>query len=323
MTKKNILIVGGAGYIGSHVNKVLHDRGFNTVVFDNLSRGNKNAVIAGDFIEGDMANMTDLQKVFGNFSFDAVMHFAALTDVGESIHQPSMYYQNNVVNTLNLLNSMIQHKVKYFIFSSSAAIFGMPQSKTIKEDHPCNPINPYGQTKLMVEHILKDFDQAYGLKSCSLRYFNAAGGDPDGVIKYTKRKENNLIPLVLNSLKSDNGKVTIFGNDYPTNDGTCIRDYIHVYDLADAHIKGMDKLFTGGASSFYNLGNGQGYSVKDVLKAAEEVTGKKVHAIEGSRRAGDPPVLVADAKKAHQELNWDPKYPKLETIISHAWNAMR
>jgi len=323
MTKKTILVVGGAGYIGSQVNKLLNQRGYHTVVFDNLSRGNKNAVIAGDFALGDMANLADLENVFHSYKIHAVMHFAAFTDVGESFIHPSRYYQNNVVNTLNLLNTMLQHHVKYFIFSSSAAIFGLPQEKSINEEHPTLPINPYGHTKLMVETILKDFDHAYGLKSCCLRYFNAAGGDPEGAIKSFKRKETNLIPLVLRSLQDPNGKITIYGIDYPTIDGTCIRDYIHVYDLSEAHITGMEKLLAGTPSSFYNLGNGNGYSVREVIQAAEKVTGLPVNVVEGDRRPGDPSVLVANAQKAHKELNWKPKYPDLEKMIQHAWQAMK
>lgn len=318
---KQVLVVGGAGYIGSHVNKMLNQAGYQTVVFDNLSRGDQRSVTHGIFVEGDLAFPDDLDKLFRNYSFDAVLHFAALTDVGESVHNPALYYRNNVAYTLNLLSAMVRYNINHLVFSSSAAIFGIPKDKLIKESHPVHPINPYGQSKLMVETILKDFDQAYGLRSCSLRYFNAAGGDPDGQIKNFKKKENNLIPLTLKSLLDPKGKITVFGTDYPTPDGTCIRDYIHVCDLGEAHILGMEKLLGGSSSSHYNLGNGRGYSVLEVIKAAETVTGLKVNAIKGPRRAGDPAVLVADSSKAESELGWQPKYPDLETMIDHAWKA--
>lgn len=319
---KTILVVGGAGYIGSHVNKRLHQHGYDTVVFDNLSRGNVKNVIYGTFVEGDLANIDDLKKVFGMHVFDGFMHFAAFTDVGESVKNPSIYYQNNVTNTLNLLNVAIDHGVKTFVFSSSAAIFGMPQSSCISEEHPCNPINPYGRTKLIVENILHDFDAAYGLKSCCLRYFNAAGADPEGELKWYERKENNLIPLLLKSLKDPTQKVTLFGTDYPTHDGSCIRDYIHVFDLAEAHISGLEQLFANQTSSAYNLGNGRGFSVYEVIKAVENICGHTLPIIEGPRRPGDPPILVADAGKASKELLWKPCYPEIEIMVVHAYAAM-
>lgn len=321
MVKKNILIVGGAGYIGSHVNKMLYQAGYETVVFDNLSHGDQRAATHGFFIEGDTANPTALDTLFKKHHIDAVMHFAAYIDVGESVRDPSKYYTNNVTNTLNLLNAMLRHSVKTFIFSSSAAVYGIPKEIPIVESHPCHPINPYGYSKLMVETILSDFDKAYGLKSCSMRYFNAAGGDPDGEIKNYKRKEHNLIPLILKSLKKKES-VTIFGTDYPTPDGTCIRDYIHVCDLANAHISAMEHIIKGAPSSIYNLGNGNGFSVRQVIHAVEKVTGLKVHVIEGDRRPGDPAILVANAQKAIHELKWNPQFSALETMIEHAWKAI-
>jgi len=323
MSKKKILVVGGAGYIGSHVNKLLNEAGYETVVFDNLSTGNRKAVTRGLFIQGDMANLDDLERLFSTHKFDAVMHFAACIDVGESVLDPAKYYVNNVVNTLNLLQTMLRHHVKVFIFSSTAAIFGNPEQPEITEEHSCHPINPYGESKLMVEKILRDFDHAYGLKYCALRYFNAAGGDPDGEIPNLKKKESNLIPAVLRSLKNPSATITIFGDDYPTRDGTGVRDYIHIYDLGAAHITAMKQLLDGGNSACYNLGNGQGFSVKEVIESAEHVTGLKVNSKIGPRREGDPAILLANSAKATQALRWRPQYPELETMIRHAWTALQ
>lgn len=321
MKQKIILVVGGAGYIGSHVNKMLNQAGYKTVVLDNLSKGDSRSVIKGTFVQGDMGKEEDLDKIFTTYPIDAVFHFAAFTDVGESVEHPYNYYKNNLCNTLNLLNAMLRYQIKTFIFSSTAAIFGEPQAKKIEEDHPCHPINPYGQSKLMVENILKDFDKAYGIKFCALRYFNAAGGDPDGELKNYQKKSNNLIPIVLNCIKNDK-PVTIFGTDYPTLDGTCIRDYIHIWDLGNAHITAMEELWNGAPSNFYNLGNGEGYSVREVIHAAERVTRHSVELIEGRRRPGDPPILIADATKARVDLRWEIRYPRLEEMIEHAWNAI-
>lgn len=322
MNSKKVLVVGGAGFIGSHVNKMLHQAGYETVVFDNLSRGDERAVTQGTFVLGDMANEQDLSSLFSSHQFDAVMHFAALTDVGESVSHPGLYYTNNVTCTIQLLKHMIQHNVLNFIFSSSAAVYGVPSGSLISENSPCAPINPYGRTKLIVEEILKDFHDAYGLNYCALRYFNAAGGDPDGEIKNYKTKENNLIPLALKSLIEPNGSIKVFGNDYPTPDGTCIRDYIHVMDLGAAHILAMETLLDGGHSDVYNLGNGNGFSVKEVLKAIETVTGRSLNIIPVGRRPGDPVALVADAQKANTRLHWQPRYAALELMILHAWQAM-
>lgn len=320
---KTVLIVGGAGFIGSHVNKMLHQAGYKTVILDNLSSGDRRAVTHGIFIEGDIADTRCLNHIFQTYPIAAVLHFAALIDVGESILNPAGYYQNNVAATLNLLDAMRNHRINIFIFSSTAAVYGVPQENLISEQHPCRPINPYGESKLMVEKILRDYDHAYGFKSCCLRYFNAAGGDPEGEIKNFKKKESNLIPIALQSLTKPEGTLTIFGTDYPTSDGTCVRDYIHVWDLAAAHIKAMEKLMAGSNSSFYNLGNGSGFTVREVISAVEKTTGKKLKVLEGGRRPGDPPILVADANKAKKELNWQPVYPSLELMVKHAWESRK
>lgn len=322
MDAKKILVVGGAGFIGSHVNKQLNLAGYETVIFDNLSRGDARAVTRGSFVQGDMADEKELTSLFEMHAFSAVMHFAALTDVGESVLNPSLYYANNVFCTLNLLECMLKHHVKRLIFSSTAAVYGTPQEPFIRESSACLPINPYGRSKLMAEQIMQDFEKAYGLRYCALRYFNAAGGDPDGEIKNYKKKENNLIPLALRSLLSSDGKVTLFGTDYDTPDGTCIRDYIHVEDLGSAHILAMERLLDGGPSDIYNLGNGNGFSVKEVLAAVEKVTGHRLNVVEGGRREGDPAILVANAEKAHQSLAWTPKHTSLEEMVEHAWKGM-
>ena len=317
---KFILIVGGAGFIGSHVNKMLHRAGYETIVLDNLSCGHREAVRYGIFIEGDLADTALLNHIFESYSIEAVMHFAAFIDVGESVINPAKYYLNNVVHTLNLLTAMQRYEVKNFIFSSTAAIFGYPLEPLIKEDHPCKPINPYGETKWIIEKMVRDFEAAYGLKFCCLRYFNAAGGDPEVEIKNHQIQTSNLIPRILLSLKKSDSIVTIYGNDYSTPDGTCIRDYIHIEDLGTAHILAMEQLLVGSSSKCYNLGNGQGFSVKEVIHAVESVLSRKVQVVEGERRLGDPPILLADPTKATHELNWHPRY-SLEEMIEHAWRA--
>lgn len=318
-----ILIVGGAGYIGSHVNEMLYRQGYQTIVLDNLSHGNREAVAHGTFIQGDLEDTRLLDEIFSTYKIDAVMHFAALKDVGESVKEPLRYYENNVANTLNLLSMMVKHRVNRMIFSSSAAIFGNPQEIPVSEEHPCHPINPYGKTKLMVEKILEDFDHAYGIRYSSLRYFNAAGGDPQGQIKNYQLTDSNLIPIILRNILKGNPSVTIFGTNYATPDGTCIRDYIHIEDLGTAHIAALENLLKGSSSSCYNLGNGNGFSVREVIAAAEKVTGIKIHVYEGARRPGDPAVLIASSDKAKQELHWNPQYSSLETIIQHAWEALQ
>ncbi len=322
MSKEKIMVVGGAGYIGSHVNKELHKAGYDTLVYDNLSTGNKNSVVAGTFVEGDIGDKEALKKVFKTYNISSVMHFAAFIDVEESVHNPAKYYHNNVVNTLTLLDTMLEHSINRFLFSSSAAIYGMPKADLIDENHETNPINPYGYTKLVVEKIMQDYDQAYGLCYCSLRYFNAAGGDPDKKLRNLKFKESNLIPVLLRNVRNDNAPSTVFGTDYPTRDGTCVRDFIHIIDLASAHIKGVERLLSGGDSQAYNLGNGKGYTVKEVIETTEKVTGIKLNIIEGPRRPGDPHALIADGSKAARELNWHPQY-SLEEMVDHAWAALK
>lgn len=321
MKQLPILVVGGAGFIGSHVNKQLHLQGYSTVVFDNLSRSNRQAVTDGEFIFGDIGSLSDLYKLFYKQRFAAVMHFAGLTDVGASIINPLQYYHDNVSNSLQLINLAIMHDVRVFIFSSSAAIFGNPEQATIDENHPKKPLSPYGHSKLMVEQFLADCDRAYGLKSCCLRYFNATGSDHLCRIANVRRHENNLIPLLFESLAENGKTVTLFGTDYPTFDGTCIRDYIHVSDLAKAHILGMEKIFQENRSFAYNLGNGQGYSVRQVIDSVARVTGQTPKVVDGARRPGDAAQLIADPTLAKRELGWESLYDDLDTMIDHAWKA--
>jgi len=315
-----ILIVGGAGYIGSHINKELNKQGYKTIVFDSLVKGHQEAVKWGEFYKGDLENIEDIRGVFKKYPIEAVLHFAAFIEVGESVKDPQKYYKNNVANTLNLFQVMLENDVKKIIFSSTAATFGNPQYSPIDEKHPQTPINPYGQAKLMVEKVLADYDLAYGLKSVALRYFNACGADLDGEIGENHSPESHLIPLILDAALGKREDIKIFGTDYPTPDGTCVRDYIHVNDLAQAHILALKKLMDGGESDRFNLGNGSGFSVKQVIEVAKKVTGVDFKVTEVERRAGDPPELVADSTKAKQVLKWQPQYADLETIISSAWN---
>jgi len=314
-----VLVVGGAGYIGSHMVKMLSLAGHDVMTLDNLSNGYQDAVKYGDFVEGDIANSELLDKLFSKNDFDGVMHFASYIQVGESVEKPSMYYRNNVTNTQTLLDAMVEHRVLNFIFSSTAATFGEPEYTPIDEKHSQNPINPYGHSKLMVEQILADFDHAYGLKSVSLRYFNAAGADPDGELGERHVPETHLIPLVLQAASGKRENITIFGNDYDTPDGTCVRDYIHINDLCSAHLLALEYLVEGGETKAYNMGNGQGYSIKEVIDVAKSVTGNDFTVIMGERRDGDPARLVADSALLQSSLGWKPEYPDLETIIRHAW----
>ena len=317
--KLMILIVGGAGYIGSHVNKMLNLHGFETVVFDNLSYGHRDFVKWGVFEEGDLGEINDLRRVFQKYPITAVMQFAAFTYVGESVEDPQKYYLNNLCNTLNLLEVMLEEKVNYFVFSSTCATYGDPVEIPITEDHPQNPISPYGKGKYMVEQVLEDYSKAYNLRYASLRYFNAAGADPDGEIGELHDPETHLIPLILDVALGNREDIKIFGTDYPTADGTCIRDYIHVLDLADAHIKALKYIQNNDLSDVFNLGNGQGFSVKEVIDTVEKVTGKKIKASEVGRRPGDPPVLVGSALKARKLLGWQPRFNDLSLIIDTAW----
>ncbi len=315
----NILIVGGAGYIGSHMVKALSEKKCNITVLDNLSSGHRDAVLAGHLVVGDLSDLDCLDKIFADNAFDVVMHFASSIMVGESVEKPSLYYRNNVTNTQNLLDAMVKHDVKQFIFSSTAAIFGEPEYTPIDEKHPKTPINPYGRSKWMVEQILEDYDRAYGLKSICLRYFNAAGADSEGQLGERHDPETHLIPLVLQAASGNRDAITVFGRDYDTEDGTCIRDYIHVADLCQAHWLAIQNLQKHGNSGRYNLGNGNGFSVKQVIDVCLEVTGMEIKVTEGERREGDPAVLVADSSLARSVLGWQPQYGDLESIVSHAW----
>ena len=319
MTSPRILVVGGAGYIGSHMVKMLVAQGYSVTTLDNLSTGYRDAVSAGEFIQVDLADREVLATLFSRQPFDAVMHFASYIQVGESVKEPAKYYANNVTNTLNLLDAMVVNGIKRFIFSSSAAVYGDPHTVPIPEDHSKDPINPYGRSKLIVEQILADYDHAYGLKSVCLRYFNAAGADPGGELGERHEPETHLIPLVLRAASGRAPDIKVFGRDYDTPDGTCIRDYVHVEDLCSAHRLAIDGLMQGKASNAYNLGNGSGFSVAEVIAAAERVTGRTIPVIDEPRRAGDPPRLVADARRARDELAWRPQYDSLDTIIAHAW----
>lgn len=314
-----ILVVGGAGYIGSHVNKELSKRGYETIVLDNLSYGHRDAVKWGTFIPGDIEDKQQLRLVFSKYKIDAVMHFSAFIAVGESVTNPQKYYINNVCNTVNLLQIMLEYNVKYFIFSSTAATYGNPTESPIPETHSQKPINPYGRSKLMVEEILKDYDKAYGLKYSPLRYFNAAGADVEGEIGEMHDPETHLIPVILDAAIGRRESIKIFGTDYDTPDGTCIRDYIHVTDLADAHILALERLMKGGNSEAFNLGNGSGFSVREVIEMAKKVTGREIKIEEVDRRAGDPAVLLGGSDKAKSMLGWKPKYYELEKIVESAW----
>ncbi|MGB9937155.1 MAG: UDP-glucose 4-epimerase GalE [Methanobacterium sp.] len=314
-----ILIVGGAGYIGSHLNKEICNKGYETVVFDNLSYGHEDFVKWGIFEPGDLGNIEEIRRVFKKYPIEAVMHFAAFTYVGESVENPQKYYINNVKNTLNLLQVMLEEGVNHFVFSSTCATYGNPIEIPITETHPQNPINPYGRGKLIVEQVLKDYSDAYGLKYASLRYFNAAGADPDCEIGELHNPETHLIPLVLDAASGEREDIKIFGNDYDTPDGTCIRDYIHVTDLADAHILALQYLQNGGKSEVFNLGNGNGFSVKEVIETARKITGNEIREVAVERRSGDPPTLIGSSKKAIEMLGWNPKYHDLDSIIETAW----
>lgn len=316
----NILVCGGAGYIGSHMVKLLGKKGCKVVTFDNLSSGHADAVLSGTLVQGCLSNPSALQQLFQHHQFDAVMHFASSIQVGESVQQPAMYYQNNVSNTFNLLQCMAQFGIKHFIFSSTAATFGEPRYTPIDEQHPQQPINPYGRSKWMIEQALPDFDHAYGIKSVCLRYFNAAGADPDGQLGERHEPETHLIPLVLQAASGRRPSISVFGTDYDTSDGTCIRDYIHVHDLCEAHWLALQYLRQGGASQNFNLGNGQGFSVKQVIDTAKAVTGNAIDVVVGPRRAGDPARLVADSGLARRVLGWQPEHADIQAIVRDAWH---
>ncbi|MPZ46671.1 MAG: UDP-glucose 4-epimerase GalE [Betaproteobacteria bacterium] len=315
-----VLIVGGAGYIGSHMVQMLLERGHEPIVFDNLATGYREAVLGAPLVEADLADSSALDRVFEAHRFDGVMHFASFIQVGESVRDPAKYYRNNVANTLNLLDAMHRHGARNFIFSSTAAIFGEPDYVPIDEKHPQRPINPYGFSKYVVERALADYDRAYGLRSVCLRYFNAAGADPEGRIGERHEPESHLIPLVLQSASGRRPDIQVFGRDYDTPDGTCVRDYIHVVDLCEAHLLALDRLRDGASSSAYNLGNGNGFSVQEVIDCAERVTGIQIARVYAPRRVGDPAKLVADSRLVRSELGWKPRYDALQTIVGHAWS---
>ncbi|MBT4449917.1 MAG: UDP-glucose 4-epimerase GalE [Gammaproteobacteria bacterium] len=314
-----ILVVGGAGYIGSHMAKMLSKSGHHVVTLDNLSTGYRDAVKYGEFVEGDIADSSILDQVFSSTRFDGVMHFASYIEVGESVIDPGKYFRNNFSNTLNLLDAMVRHDVKNFIFSSTAAIFGEPDYVPIDEKHPKKPINPYGKSKLMVEQALEDYEKAHGLQSVCLRYFNAAGADPDGELGERHNPETHLVPLILQAASGRRDAISIFGRDYPTADGSCVRDYIHIVDLCSAHLIALTKLVKGSGSKRYNLGNGNGFSVIEVIEVVKKVTSRSFNVIEAERRPGDPATLVADSTLARSELNWVPEYDDLSVITQHAW----
>jgi len=318
-SQMNVLVTGGAGYIGSHMVKMLLDEGHNVTVVDDLSNGHRDAVLGGTFIQADICDPNVLDKLLSSTRFNAVMHFAAFIEVGESVLHPEKYYANNTAKTLCLLEAMVRHGIQKFVFSSTAAVYGEPETKKITEDHPRRPINPYGNSKFMVEQVIEEMSRANKLHYVSLRYFNAAGAHPDGILGERHDPESHLIPLILQAASGRRKSISIYGNDYQTPDGTAIRDYIHVMDLCDAHLLALKHLHGKGKSSVFNLGNGDGYSVNQVIEAAKRITGREFRVIDAPRRKGDSAVLVADSAKAVRELGWQPRYADLDTIISHAW----
>jgi len=320
--KPTILVTGGAGYIGSHTVLALKRTGYEVVILDNLVYGHRDLVekvLQVELVAGDTSDRALLDKLFQNHDIAAVMHFSAYAYVGESVTDPAKYYRNNVLGTLVLLEAMLAASIKKFVFSSTCATYGVPEVVPIPENHSQNPINPYGATKLMVERILCDFDVAYNLKSVRFRYFNAAGADRNGLLGEDHNPETHLIPLVLLTALGKRESISIFGTDYPTPDGTCVRDYIHVSDLADAHVLGLEYLLQGSDSEVFNLGNGLGFSVREVISAAQEVTGLTIPVQECDRRLGDPPSLIGSSEKARKILGWQPQYPGIKDIVLHAW----
>ncbi|WP_342316963.1 UDP-glucose 4-epimerase GalE [Lysobacter sp. FW306-1B-D06B] len=318
-----VLVCGGAGYIGSHMVRRLSRDGIEPVVFDNLSTGHREAVGDAPFVQGDLLERDDLRALFAQYRFDAVMHFCARSLVGESMTQPYAYYENNVAGTLNLLQAMHEAGVGKLVFSSTAAVFGVPESDLIDESHPRQPINPYGASKLMVERILEDAGRAYGLRSVALRYFNAAGASPQGDIGESHEPETHLIPNMLRAATGKGPSLKVFGNDYATPDGTCVRDYVHVDDLADAHSRALAFMATHEGAHAFNLGNGSGFSVLEMIRAASDVVGSEIPYDLAPRRAGDPDRLVASSAKAQRELGWAPRYTDVAEIVETAWRWHR
>ena len=321
-TKPTILVTGGAGYIGSHAVLALKRAGYGVVILDNLSYGHPELVkdvLQVELVVGDTSDRSLLDKLFTTHNISAVMHFAAYIAVGESVRDPAKYYRNNVTGSLTLLEAMVAANIKKFVFSSTCAIYGMPQEIPMTENHPRNPLSPYAASKYMVEQILADFDLAYDLKSVSFRYFNASGADPSGLLGEDHHPETHLIPLALLTALKKRQSLAIFGTDYDTHDGTAIRDYIHVSDLADAHVLGLEYLLNDGDSEVFNLGNGNGFSVREVIETALKVTEKEIVAQESDRRPGDAPILIGSSAKAKKILKWNPQYADLNKIIFHAW----
>lgn len=314
-----VLVTGGAGYIGSHTVRELKKAGFEILIYDNLSTGHREAVEGFNLVVGDLEDKGKLKKTFENFKPEAVIHFAGSIEAGESVTDPQRFFKNNLVNSLNLLEVMVEKGIKEIIFSSSAAVYGEPEKNPVTEKTPPRPTNPYGLTKLMFEQILEAYDKAYGLKSISLRYFNAAGADPSGEIGADHKLKTHLITIVMLAALGKTGSIRIFGTDYKTSDGTCVRDYIHVNDLASAHVLALQKLKKEKTSDIYNLGTGQGYSVREVIETAKKVTGINFKIVEEGRRAGDPEAYFASSLKAQEELSWRPKFPTLKEIIETAW----
>ncbi|MEO1672976.1 MAG: UDP-glucose 4-epimerase GalE [Cyanobacteria bacterium J06631_2] len=320
--RQTILVTGGAGYIGSHAALALKNAGYNVIILDNLSYGHQEIVddvLQVKLVLGDTSDRPLLDKLFTEHQIDAVMHFAAYIAVGESVNEPGKYYSNNVASTLNLLEAMLAHGINKIVFSSTCAVYGMPKEVPMTESHPHNPLSPYAASKDMVERILQDFDTAFNLKSVAFRYFNACGADPGGKLGEDHTPETHLIPLALLTALGKRDKLYIFGTDYDTPDGTCVRDYIHVNDLADAHVLGLEYLLSGGESEIFNLGNGNGFSVREVIETARQVTGLEIVAEESDRRPGDAPILVGSSEKVRSMLGWNPNYADLRQIISHAW----
>jgi len=321
--KDPVLVTGGAGYIGAHACKALARAGYTPITYDNMVYGHAAAVKWGPLEEGDISDSARLEAVMRKYNPKAVMHFAAYAYVGESVTNPSKYYRNNVAGTLTLLETMRSCSIDEIIFSSTCATYGMPKQIPIVEDHPQDPINPYGRTKLMIEWILKDFAAAYDMRYVSLRYFNAAGADPDAEIGEDHDPETHLIPLVLDVASGKRAQIEIFGTDYDTPDGTCIRDYIHVTDLAEAHVLALEYLFSGGNSDVFNLGNGTGFSVKEVIATASKISDCDFACAESNRRAGDPPILIGSSDKIRKILGWNPVYNSLDSIIESAWRWLK
>ena len=323
MSSAKVIVTGGAGYIGSHAVKALAEAGYDVLTYDNLSTGHHEAVLSGEFVEGDLADKNLLDKTIREFAPDIVMSFAASIQVEESMREPFMYYRNNVVNTLTLVETMLKNGVNKFIFSSTAATYGAPGLSPIPEETPAAPINPYGASKVMVERFLKDLSLLGKLDYMALRYFNVAGAHPDGTIGQKYKEATHLITRSVKTAKGEFDKLVIFGTDYPTKDGTCIRDYIHVSDLVDAHILAMERLLKTGGSDVFNIGYGKGFSVREVVEEAKKVTGVNFSVEEGERRDGDPPELVAQSSRIKNELGWSPKYDDISFIIKTAWEWER